>query len=867
MDPSFPSLPACRLVRGASSHGRRCGEYHEQSVSSTDITLPSGVPRRIAWPLGEVVGIDGGVDVPGKRLISSGQRCNGKGPSYDCPDTCTEIESRASISAIEAMLKEGGTSYLPACVRDLPEAATVFGCGSTAFDAKDESELDEDCSVGKKVKQPEHERLINVRRSNIEEPGCPRTVSEAFGADIDASTSRLIAPSSCREEGAEERFLHPWQRALEARKRSIGRLAEDKTELARAQLQRTEAREAAATSQPCRRAGRRVAARLRRHRYRRRVRRTGGGNERRRRLKCSKGRDQGTRCMQDGRSSTPPSHLFPSIDALKTCKTRQCDNGDAVVSEKVPDQMRDTLRRAFNTLNALEKRLRKKGLLNENEMSTRGVETSRVARVLEATKGHLAAFENEMRTLRGELRERVTLVDGANVKLLESPCDATCESFEITFCRLVNELSRAAKGDPDGLHINPLGDEYSCAVDHIQHEKPRQDKAEHPDNDAAHSPTVTAPCRDKIFFRLCPSCSVLPVARRCLDCDGDAVDREWCDGCFVKHHRELTRQSHKFLRVSNCLRMETPPGRGNDDTRAGTKKSAANTSRQRKNPSGRCSRCNDIAAARRCRDCDVNMCAACHFLAHRSPSRQAHTTELVGVAAVEIQEALHRQTAGRKVESREGICESESSSAPRSPTSGVEDAENSRCDSRSAQLQRKRVFGRDAAESLAQARRTIDPPVVFPLPFASCSARGAQALHDVPLDDTRSDRRAASSDDPLEATHNIRLERNEGNCTVRASDVIDAGVVGGTIDVNGIPVKSSGECEAGRYPRFSLYCSDGEQEGHRGNGIDDGGALLTDEGRGDETHEDSNDEKCDSSVCSSADESTEDEGMVSAVNG
>lgn len=204
----------------------------------------------------------------------------------------------------------------------------------------------------------------------------------------------------------------------------------------------------------------------------------------------------------------------------------------------------------------------------------------------------------------------------------------------------------------------------------------------------------------------------------------------------------------------------------------------------------RCSKCGDLAASRRCRSCGgVDMCAACHFLAHRSPSRRSHVTELLGENAIFVQEALHchRKTGEHKRETGEtkhtitgkpvtvGKIGSDTVTiSPASATSGRRDDTKGegwhggvRCDDKAGGDERGDVgvFGEDAVRSLEEVRRTVPPPVVRPLlPAGSSSTENSRTCSETEIQ-SEVDVRAMT--DPLDhrrsTTGDLRTLAREGN--------------------------------------------------------------------------------------------------------
>ncbi|CAM9326304.1 unnamed protein product, partial [Ectocarpus sp. 8 AP-2014] len=499
---------------------------------------------------------------------------------------------------------------------------------------------------------------------------------------------------------------------------------------------RREARRAAAESKDCRRAGRRVAARLGRQHGRLRRRRPSGK---------SRGHGKGDRKMA-------PDHPEGSEDRAKLngqgyeVSSRDGEvglhrRGDDEDDDDSLRQLRDALGWARKTLEAFVKRLKDRGIAVESARAAAAsggggvggaAKDWEIVRVLNKLRRRVATFEDEGISL--GVNKATTAEEGiAGAGGGRPKCEDACESFEADFCHLIDELTATAKGLPS----HPDLQLRSTSVTHRASES-RGSVPPGPGGAAASEAASRTTFRS-LSFGLCQSCSVLPVARRCLDCDGD--DRDRCSSCFVREHRDADRQRHRFLRVSGC-------GREGGGAVGGPPRGAASVEKgavQEDSSGGgvRCSRCGDLAAARRCRDCRVDMCAACHFLAHRSPSRRSHVTEFVGETAVSMQEALHSRNRGAaagpaaargspddggEVAAKESGASSSSSpfSSPSTPQASrnVGNSGSDRVDavSREAREGRGREspvpgegsFGKGAAQSLAQVRRTIDAPAVPP---------------------------------------------------------------------------------------------------------------------------------------------------------
>lgn len=571
------------------------------------VSLPLGKSKRISWsPRNYAIG----GDISG----SHGGRINSQLPSVrsdslGVADSSVKRESRTTIRAIEAMLQKGSESYLPTCAQDLPEATAVLG--------SQRNKGDED--EGKRHRLGE--RLGSKKKSGGSE-------GRREGEVLERKTSGRFS---------EERFFHPWQRSLEAVKRSSGRTAEYKAALKSDQHRRQKARKAARESKYCQLARQRVAARLgrRRHRSHRRKyhsERVGGMN-----LPKKHAKDY----PQINDREISDSGLYSIPENQNGDGSAWPGSSEAFSGDKGPagdvgciGQMQEALGCARKTFQTLMKRLRGKGFTVEDAHRANEAKHRDMLRLVEELREHLATFEHTGLALGAEAAALTSLTNsGEKTPSVELRCDAACEAFETEFFRLVHELTSAAKThlcDPESTRLDT---KQSCS-------QPCTDRLRLEIRSPSRPQAKTAPKIRISCFGMCPSCSILPVARRCLDCKGDGADRDRCAGCFVVEHREPSRRRHRFLRISGERVSDTvTPTYGTDRT-------GQNSDLQGKKPgapviSSRCSRCGDIAAARHCRDCVVDMCAACHFITHRTPSRQAHVTEFVGKTAVAMQESLH----------------------------------------------------------------------------------------------------------------------------------------------------------------------------------------------------------------------------------
>ncbi|CAM9358158.1 unnamed protein product [Ectocarpus sp. 13 AM-2016] len=864
----FPSLPRARRRRLEPAAAVRGAAWQRT-------TLPRG--RKSAWrPLDDEDGegtVASGHDAnPFGRYLEGGSGGGGGGGGG---------RSRETICAIEAMLEEGGgDSYLPARARDLPEALAVLGTPKPAPSSKDKVRG----SVARKKlrhrgagKKSGEDPGRKINGHSTGGGGSDRTTRDALEASTENGWTGISrndpgpnagdgegvvgkTPSgwpSAKPERAEERLLHPWQRALEANKRAVNVRTGGQHEAALLEEQRCrrEARRAAAESKDCRRAGRRVAARLGRQ-YGRRGSRHRSGKSRVHGKGDRKMAPDRTERSENLARSNGQGHEVSSRDGEVGFHRRGGDEDD----DDFLRQLRDALGWARKTLEALVKRLKDRGIAVESARAAAAsgggglggaAKDWEIVRVLNKLRRRVAAFEDEGISL-GVNKATAAEEGVAGATEARSKCEAACESFEADFCRLIDELTATAKGPPSHPHLQ-------LRSTSVTHRASESSGGVPPDpGGAAASDAASRTTFRSLSFGLCSSCSVLPVARRCLDCDGD--DRDRCSSCFVREHRDADRQRHRFLRISGCGRegggTVAPPPRG----AATVEKGAV----QEDSSGGgvRCSRCGDLAAARRCRDCRVDMCAACHFLAHRSPSRRSHVTEFVGETAVSMQEALHsrnrgtvagsaaargRQDDGGKVAAKEigASCSSSPFSSPSTPQAfrNVGDSGSDRVDAGSREAREERggespvpgeaPFGKGAAQSLALVRRTIDAPAVPP-PGPSQSLGGSGSGFCGPtgyLDDVGGESEHASRDDVQPVDEDPSAEVDVGGSTPLTD--VDDGVhpifeppgddiveeEAGNPDGDGSPYKVIHRDGAGRYGngRWNGW-EEGQGRDERGNG-------------------------------------------------
>lgn len=658
-----------------------------------------------------------------------------------------------TINAIEAMLEDGGEAYLPERVGDLPEASEVMGIRATSPGERGVNRLS--TSGGKRPRRRSDRREKNKLgggarsgddKRRAQSSDCRSTTGNSvFGDDEGDRHGNEGGVSSLHrrrrvERSSAERFLHPWQRMLEAQKREAGRADEDDFMMQKERQQRRrDARRAAVASVDCRRAGRRVAVRLGRH-QRRRPHRHGGRDETLL-LDNSNGR----------RKNIAPEGKFGAFNGGDDSGGLERASGSCSYDgrEGCLDQLRDTLGWARKTFGALVRRLQDRGVIALETTAVGDKKNGQnggnlLAQVVTGIRSQLAAFDNTCAIFGAEVARSTT---AASTTSLQSQCDAACDSFESDFCRLIDELTAEGKTEFREPPSSSLGEESSLPAASFD------DKAGggHSQSDLPHEGSVVSGLPDSTARAtktsvsnsgFCPSCSVLPVARRCLDCEGGGADRDRCSGCFVRDHRDPGRRNHRFLRVSGVgggtgSASTNPehapygggPGATADKTTAigiASRVDPVASSSSSSSCAARCSMCGDLAAARRCRDCRVDTCAACHFLAHRTPSRQAHVTEFVGETAVAMQEALHQQRqlgTSRRISGGEIYHGDEGSTAAggvRQPTleNGEDDDAADDGHEMGGSSKGGGVFGDDAAQSLAQVRGTVDGPVVRPVSSA-----------------------------------------------------------------------------------------------------------------------------------------------------
>lgn len=526
----------------------------ESQVPQPSITPSVGLGRRNAWPLRDETVHGTKTDMPadylssavvnsptmrgGKVIVSPpGSRqmigCGNAAPNtHTCPQGGVEIDmsgginiprrsrSGETIRAIEAMLEGGGAGYLPMCARDLPEAIAVLGSRSMS----PKSVRNRDKSNNRNVHRKRGRNITEKEgwdkpKATGESPipqkdgqtGCDNASSEAGNYQTDG---RKFLSDRVRQDTTSERFLHPWQRKLEADKRDklSSNIDEDLMQLAKDRRRRRQERRAAAGSEHCRRAGRRVAARL--GRQRRRFRSRAGGH-------TAQGRSQHSCIANNAGTNEEPECVGEG-------------NGKIVIgSEYSVEQMRDSLVWARKTMISLVKRLGHKGidvppLRSVDELTT--PVAGDFKHLVGKLQQHLTSFEDDVATLGTQLIS--TTAGEATSRVLGQRCDEACEVFESEFCRMIERLisvENVTQLNEVGPPVNPLS---TCTATTV-----------------AASVSMQQGSRSS-HLGLCPSCTILPVSRRCLDCEGDTADRDRCSGCFVRDHREAVRRNHCFLRIS-----------------------------------------------------------------------------------------------------------------------------------------------------------------------------------------------------------------------------------------------------------------------------------------------------------------------------
>lgn len=552
------SSSPCRGIAGARNSSRQglvipvrsCEEEDVPGVQSKRM-LPPGMPRRNAWPLndGNIVSngesghealqeasdhgstaSDLAAPLPNVHrsngstgtllkhrsfsfATSGGQPSQHAGNDGEAPGGSIRRGERSgdTIRAIEAMLQSGGEGYLPARARDLPEAAAIWE--PRVISPKSVREKDKRAAKDGRRKErrraggkgDNRDRSRNVKHTRVgrnEEQARSDRGSPESEMSRRSAGNRKGFSSRSRQDRVLERFLHPWQRKLEAEKRQkcCWSVEDEESALANEQRRRSEARRAAALSDDCRRAARRVAARLGHQQHRSRVRH--GGNA----VRNGSQRNLAANAELDHEHGVNPEG---SAWPIETASSQNGADRTAGAARSLW-QMRDSLGWARKTMVALAKRLDTKGvnilsapLTSEQRVSASG----KVGNIIEEMQRHLEAFGDDMSALESHVAGATA--EGMSSLALANRFDQASETFESEFCQLIEKIT-AAVG-----------------------------KAQLTDSDSAPS------------AEYCPVCGVLPVARRCLECKGGREDRDRCSGCFVRDHRDASRCDHRFLRIGS----------------------------------------------------------------------------------------------------------------------------------------------------------------------------------------------------------------------------------------------------------------------------------------------------------------------------
>ena len=697
----FPSLRSRRGPTLPQRQGIGSNSYQEAKGDACyRASLLRGTSRRTAWCHREDIGSSEVARDYGEKVVSQtniagrhqpGEACLGDGRG-----------SRSTIRAIEAMLEKGAEDYLPTCVRDLPEAASLLGSQPAPSSGQEKGRERRRCTgrLAGRSKGLDKKKAIDGE--------CRRDPGR--GELLDSTGATDSRRGTLSEPSPEDRFLHPWQRSLEADKRLAAQKARREAALKKAlkvdQNRGGEARGDIAESEDCRRKRERAAARLGHHQRQPRPRKC-SGEETGVLGSSAEHRKDDLRIVGEEKDRSAVRDVLESEDKGGSARPGGGGADGVPYDMDCITQMRDALGWARKTFEAVLKHLKRRGLVVNDAGQGKGE-----SKLLNELRKHLTAFEDQGVTLGVEATAPENLAgDGKNTASFESRCHAACESFEADFSRLIDELTSTAKASFCQPQMPTLG-AGGCDAD-TPADRPRLEI-----RSISQPSTKTAPRIRISCVRLCPSCSVLPVARRCLDCEGDDAERDRCAGCFVRGHRDETRSKHRFLRICNggvtgtvvSTHGVAKAGQATDqDERARARASFT-----------RCSRCDDLAVARHCRDCDADMCAACHFLAHRTPSRQAHTTELVGETALAMQEAFHKRN--KATDAQAGGRAGEKHYPPSvSPASDRNERETGDASGKVAWACGP-DFGKDAVQSLAEVRRTIEAPLVRPLSRSSSRA-------------------------------------------------------------------------------------------------------------------------------------------------
>lgn len=449
--------------------------------------------------------------------------------------------SSVSVLAIEGMLKGGAERYLPGCARDLPEATAILGT-SGAVGNKECSHQRAQARPRRHKKRRVSERAGSRRRDpppTVDRVEC-RPGHDGGGNDDDSGVARDRKERDGVKDAFLRRFLHPWQRKLQEERQAGDRLARYEAQLDEEQRRRSQARRAAAESEPCRQAGRRVAARMGRHRRRLRP---GGADAARRTGKT----------RSDAWTAPDARHERPGDDRIT-----DGDEGSAHHMEHT----RESCLRAQKTLDAIVSRLEEQGFpaRGSGPAAAAGVHEG-VQASLRELRRHVAVFKASVSSSGGT--EGGT-TPGDPRAPLGSQWQEACDRFEDEFDRLVERISSQARAPP-ALQGGTASGRARDAPGGGRSREPRG-AALRAASGARPSSTARAsgPVR-------CPSCGLVPAARRCTDCEGGAEGTDCCSACFARNHRTADGRPHRFLEISGTRDANgTPtaaesPSRGKSD--------------------------------------------------------------------------------------------------------------------------------------------------------------------------------------------------------------------------------------------------------------------------------------------------------------
>lgn len=655
------------------------------------------------------------------------------------------------------MLKGGGERYLPERAHDLPEAAGVLRPTPVS--------LDWDQNLGKGNTQNHHREGKILcggkfgrnktnhadRKSRVPPSSEWRDSHHDLGEDgsdrSGGDGSRRRSSGRRRRHTAMDRFLHPWQRELEAEKRdkSAKTIKEAMMELANERQQRREERRTAARSEHCRRASRRIAFRL---------------GHRRRRNRSVRFIGQTAR---DQRQHQKISN--DEVEREGTGPVNEADGSEGGGAAQYSiEQMRDSLGWARKTLLALAKRLSINVQVfqspNERAMEAAGEMDDLVSELQQ----HMAAFEGEVNELGSRLAGGIASSSGT----FGERCDAACDAFESEFYRMIEQLTAAANST------------QSNDTEQSQNAEQTGPQSSTFSRDPAIPNTSTPTCltgspieqesHTSQIDTLCPSCMILPVARRCLDCNGSSTDRDQCSSCFVRHHREEPRRDHRFLRIGDSGGSGGGHG-GGDSLSKGEGEDRVTDSSQRREGGGkktgidpgnamnkhhdfgdpaltvgaregdaaRCSGCGDLVASGRCWSCGgVDVFPRNHPLTDQSPSRRSISTEMLGEHVASAHEARHRRQPGQTTVEKEsadvetdGVTRHDHADAPdvdcKTLSSRIDRPDTATATSSSAIPAQTGdnciedghgnvgMFGEDSVQALERVTSTVHSPLTRPL--------------------------------------------------------------------------------------------------------------------------------------------------------